>query len=201
MTADSLMALMLNGDPTKHQPTKKTDSKDFPLGKLSEQMQKFWAGIKELEEPLEKALQAFSDRLSVFDTEVKQLGDSMTLEVRRDHDTAIRGLLDEVITLAKPYTILHSFFFTDLIQGEYSAAAKGQGKPIIGIREGFDVVCRELDNRGDTTSVIDPYKDELARFSGCNCGQTKALHVAILVPVPKADTPEPPPTSEGAPAA
>lgn len=201
MKADDLIALMLNGNTAKHRPTKKIDPKDHSLGKLSEQMQGFWASLKELEGPLTQALQAFSDRLSVFDTEVREIGGGMTSQVREEHDTAIRGLLDEVIKLAKPYTILHSFFFSDLIHGEYSSAAKEQGKCVIGIREGFEVVCRELDNRGDTDSVIDPYKEELARFSGCNCGQTKALHVAILVPVPKADTPEPPPTSEGAPAA
>lgn len=197
MKADDLIKLMFNGNPAQHWPTKKIDPKDHSLGQLSEQMQKFWASIKELEGPLVKALQSFSDRLSVFDTEVREIGGGMTSQVREEHDTAIRGLLDEVIKLAKPYTILHSFFFTDLIQGEYGAAANEQGKPIIGIREGFEVVCRKLDNRGDTDSVIDPYKEELARFSGCKCcGQGKTLHIAILVPDLKADETAPPPSAE-----
>lgn len=201
MKADDLIKLMFNGKPAQHEPTKKKDSKDHPLGQLSEQMKQFWASIRELEGPLTEALQAFSDRLSVFNTEVRQLGDGMGPQVLEEHNTVIRGLLDKVIELAKPYTILHSFFFSDLIHGEYSAAAQEQGKCVIGIREGFEVVCRELDNRGDTDSVIDPYKDELARFSGCNCGQTKAHHIAILVPVrPKADGVEAPPDA-GPPAA
>lgn len=200
MKADDLIKLMFNGDPAKHRPTKKIDPKDHSLGQLSEQMQKFWSSLKELEGPLEKTLQRFSDRLSVFDTEVREIGGGMTSQVREEHDTAIRASLDEVIKLAKPYTILHSFFFTDLIQGEYGAAANEQGKPVIGIREGFNVVCRELDNRGDTDSVIDPYKEELARFSGCKCcGREKMLHIAILVPAPKADETATPPGDKPAP--
>jgi hypothetical protein len=187
MTADSLIGQLLNGDTSQYRPTKKKDSNDHSLGTLSEMMQKCWAGIKQLEGPLEEALQTFSDRLSVYDTEVEQFGDKMSHEVSKSHSTAFRELLDKIIELAKPYKILHSFFFCDLLREEYGKAAKEQGKPIIGIREGFEVVCRNTDNRKDTASVIDPYKDELARFSGCDCVRMKEACIAILMPVFRAD--------------
>lgn len=121
---------------------KKVSGKDKILGLLSPELQRLWILRETTREVCEEIVQ------KIMDLEASH---SLSLELGASEDEknkfkqAIESLSDELRTPGMEFRIL-SKIFDDLLKEKFSPP---QSKPVLGVREGFQVVCISDNSRGD----------------------------------------------------
>lgn len=180
-----LLAELLAIDLTaqRNHPTKKVDSHEVELGTLPEDMQRLWVLTRDRRTTVDDIVQRIEDRASCHKIDTETHG--VLEEVCRKHMEEINTLLEELRKPGVDHKIL-LHIFDELLSRDFQAA---EGKPVLCIREGFKVVCRDNDVRGDHK---DPY-----------AGIREHLCSSVIVSVVFMDKKEEPATSEksSAPAA
>ena len=143
------------------------DTDDTSLGTLDEALQKYWSYLESLRLTLEGINGRLADLNATHDADKERLGESMPTETLRAYTEARHALEEEFHGPAFDYTVLRPVFWTEVAE---LFKAK-DGKPVYGIRENNEVVCRTQDDRGDGRNPIDEWK----KLTGCTCPICQAI--------------------------
>ncbi|MSR71229.1 MAG: hypothetical protein EXS50_00955 [Candidatus Taylorbacteria bacterium] len=142
-------------EPTtaKIPPQRMRDSKDTPLGTLSNDMQKFYLFVEDLRVRIEELMAQLSDMKLCHHLEHEQLGD------RTPKDSCAKFTKDclKLLTDFQDPTFAHKInysVFREMLAKQYKVS---DDKPVLGIREGLVVICRAHDDRGDGNNALEEW--------------------------------------------
>ena len=141
---------------------RKLDSQDTELGTLSVEMQQLWLHCQVQYQVVEDLAQKVEDLWSVHLVEHEQLGDTITEEACKATDAKAGAILEQ---LKVPHVLYEASndMFNALLRLDFPAA---DGKEVLGIREGFKVVCRDDNARGDRKHPLDGLRKLAEKMSG-----------------------------------
>lgn len=146
---ESLISSLRNMDPSAPPARgwKKIDSRDVEIGTLSPNMQQLWLLRERYFQELEDSAQKIEDLILVHDTEHEQLGDKMSVESCREHEKRVEELLEKMFAPRVIFGAVDDLF--DAMIALQFPEDQDAGKSVTGIREGFKVVRRKDNARGD----------------------------------------------------
>lgn len=149
-------------DPT--QPLKNPhmlDSDDHVLGVLSDDMKRYWLFLESLGEMLDANNQKIDDLYACFSADMETLGNSFLRVKGKEYIQKLTALAQENHPTLFAYS-LNRLVFDEMLRDSFTPV---DGKSVLGIRDGYQVVCRKYNNRGDYRNKVDDYRESMRRFS------------------------------------
>lgn len=177
-TSTNIIQLITAGDPAKYFPRKKLDGNETTLGTLDGQLKILWAAIEKIGRSLDEEVAKYGDLVVLHNKDYREYGTNMPAKTAAEHQRLLNQKVDHLLALAVPYKILHGLF-QELLVNDFSGATKTATGLVLGIREGFQVVCRADDKRGDNTSPLDEFIKHWNTY--VTCVDTPAHHIGFIL--------------------
>jgi hypothetical protein len=142
---------------------KKMDSSDSEIGTLSPMMQKLWLLRDRYYQILVDGAQQIEDQVIVHDTEHEQKGDRVPRESCEKYEKKIEALLRDLFVPRVLFGATDELF-DSMIALEFPADPTHDMK-VVGIREGFKVIRRKNNARGDHNHPLKSLEELLEKRS------------------------------------
>jgi hypothetical protein len=153
-------------------PKKKRDGKDHPIGILSDDMKQLWLLRAERRETVDDIVDRIEDLITVHRADHTEHGETVPREIETKFHQDLTALTDE---LKGPY---REFCSADRVfQAGVTLAYRNEapeGKDTVGIREGYQIIVRSDNARGDEDDPVSKLKSHTTR--------TRIFEVIFAVP-------------------
>ena len=172
---------------------RKLDSKDTTLGSLPNYMKQYWIFLEKLRAEVESLTYQLGDLYMSHQVDRERYGKEMPDEIKkafRDRCIVIQTKIQEPVFA---YSI-NRLVFCEMLNRSFPLP---EGKSIHGIREGYEVVCRDYDDRGDGRNVVETW-NLLATRLNADTGLNWILEAALKAFEPQASPSPSSPTSTAA---
>lgn len=149
MSLERILATLTNPDQPLKAITAKVDKEDTVIGTLGPLTSRLMSTFLTLKEDFDECVAKFGDLCVCYLGSVKENGpEQADKEYLPKLTEKFKLLKDPLVSLCH----LEAFLCRE-IKSEYQEALDKAGMPIIGFREGYQVVCRKHDTRKDGESV------------------------------------------------
>ena len=149
-----ILKLITESDPVAgaRYANKKIDAGDVKLGVLPPEMQRLWVAVSTLREKFTEIMDSIDDLTLCHDADHDLAGSSIPPDVCKKYVADMKELIDASTVPGVRLKILNGLFWRTL------ALDFPSDDSVYGIREGFVVVSRKHDTRGDGTDPLDRMK-------------------------------------------
>ena len=179
-TLEDIMAHLAQMDLTRAPKMLKLDSKDTSVGSLDEYMQRLWILRCQMRETASDIVSRMCDHVTAHVSEHRQHDESVAVyreqagdhankagepkwdnELWRAFQEKLDTLFDTFRQPAVTATLIEDIFIGLL----FTHFPELSGKGAWGIRDGYEVVWREKNDRGDNDRLLQPLLDDIRAFA------------------------------------
>lgn len=152
------------------------DSKDVILGTLSPELQQYWFFLEQLRVRIEDLTKKLQDQFTCHEDDHSIYGDNIPEEKIKKFNDACNSIKEQAEEPLFDYSYNWNIFWKT-VHTQYPKTVPE--KQVYGIREGYHVISRAEDDRGDGESAV--RKWEALWASGLKCQNHKAVALANLL--------------------